>query len=113
MRLTCNINGSQYSLVVNSDKPLNQILKEHIISFAENSQCMGASCGNCIAPYGQSLTQAPHFMHSSLMLLLSAGSISPSGQTAAQMPQPVQASVGNGRFGLRLLSRTPCIPIMP
>ena len=48
MRLTCNINGSQYSLVVNSDKPLNQILKEHIISFAENSQCMGASCGNCI-----------------------------------------------------------------
>ena len=48
MRLTCNINGSQYSLVVNSDKPLSQILKEHIISFAENSQCMGASCGNCI-----------------------------------------------------------------
>ena len=48
MRLTCNINGSQYSLVVNSDKPLSQILKEHIITFAENSQCMGASCGNCI-----------------------------------------------------------------
>ena len=48
MRLNCNINGSQYSLVVNSDKPLNQILKELIITFAENSQCTGASCGNCI-----------------------------------------------------------------
>ena len=48
MRLNCNINGCQYSLVVNSDKPLNQILKELIITFAENSQCTGASCGNCI-----------------------------------------------------------------
>ncbi len=48
MRLNCNINGSQYSLVVNSDKPLSQILKELIITFAENSQCLGASCGNCI-----------------------------------------------------------------
>lgn len=48
MRLNCNINGSQYSLVVNSDKPLNQILRELIITFAENSQCQGASCGNCI-----------------------------------------------------------------
>ena len=48
MRLNCNINGSQYSLVVNSDKPLSEILKEQIITFAENSQCMGASCGNCI-----------------------------------------------------------------
>ena len=48
MRLNCNINGSQYSLVVNSDKPLSQILREQIISFAENSQCLGASCGNCI-----------------------------------------------------------------
>ncbi len=48
MRLNCNINGSQYSLVVNSDKPLSQILKEQIITFAENSQCLGASCGNCI-----------------------------------------------------------------
>ena len=48
MRLNCNINGSQYSLVVNSDKPLSQILKEHIISFPENSQCLGASCGNCM-----------------------------------------------------------------
>ena len=48
MRLNCNINGSPYSLVVNSDKPLNQILKELIITFAENSQCTGASCGNCI-----------------------------------------------------------------
>ena len=48
MRLTCNINGTQYSLVVNSDKPLSQILRENIITFAENSQCLGASCGNCI-----------------------------------------------------------------
>ena len=48
MRLNCNINGSQYSLVVNSDKPLNEILKEQIITFADNSQCQGASCGNCI-----------------------------------------------------------------
>jgi aerobic-type carbon monoxide dehydrogenase small subunit (CoxS/CutS family) len=48
MRLNCNINGSQYSLVVNSDKPLSEILKEQIITFADNSQCMGASCGNCI-----------------------------------------------------------------
>ena len=48
MRLNCNINGSQYSLVVNSDKPLSEILKEQIITFAENSQCQGASCGNCI-----------------------------------------------------------------
>ena len=48
MRLNCNINGSQYSLVVNSDKPLSEILKEQIITFADNSQCRGASCGNCI-----------------------------------------------------------------
>lgn len=48
MRLNCNINGSQYSLVVNSDKPLSEILKEQIITFAENSQCQGSSCGSCI-----------------------------------------------------------------
>ena len=48
MRLTCNINGTQYSLVVNSDKPLSQILRDNIITFAENSQCMGAFCGNCM-----------------------------------------------------------------
>ncbi len=48
MRLNCNINGSQYSLVVNSDKPLNQILNEQIPTFAQNTQCLGASCGNCI-----------------------------------------------------------------
>ena len=48
MRLNCNINGSQYSLVVSSDKPLSQILREQIITFAENSQCLGASCGNCM-----------------------------------------------------------------
>lgn len=48
MRLNCNINGQQYSIVVNSDKPLSQILREQIVSFSENSQCLGASCGNCI-----------------------------------------------------------------
>ena len=48
MRLNCNINGSQYSLVVNSDKPLSHILNEQIATFAENSACAGASCGNCI-----------------------------------------------------------------
>lgn len=48
MRLNCNINGTQYSLVVNSDKPLSHILREQIITFAENSQCLGSSCGNCI-----------------------------------------------------------------
>ena len=48
MRLNCNINGSQYSLVVNSDKPLSVILRELILPFAENSRCMGAECGNCI-----------------------------------------------------------------
>ncbi len=48
MRLNCIINGTQYSLVVNSDKPLNQILNEQIPTFAQNTQCLGASCGNCI-----------------------------------------------------------------
>ena len=48
MRLNCNINGSQYSLVVNSDKPLSVILREQVLAFAENSQCMGAECGNCL-----------------------------------------------------------------
>ena len=37
MRLNCNINGSQYSLVVNSDKPLSEILKEQIITFADTT----------------------------------------------------------------------------
>ena len=48
MRLNCNINGSQYSLVVNSDKPLSVILREQVLAFAENSQCQGAQCGNCL-----------------------------------------------------------------
>ncbi|MBO4409723.1 MAG: ferredoxin [Spirochaetales bacterium] len=48
MRLNCNINGSQYSLVVNSDKPLSHILREQIMTFGDNTQCQGASCGNCI-----------------------------------------------------------------
>lgn len=48
MRLNCNVNGNQLSLVVNSDKPLNQILKEVVDSFPDNNQCLGASCGNCI-----------------------------------------------------------------
>lgn len=48
MRLNCNVNGSPLSIVVNSDKPLNQILKEVVDSFPDNNQCLGASCGNCI-----------------------------------------------------------------
>ena len=48
MRLNCNINGTSVSLVVNSDKPLSCILRDLIPTFADNSQCLGASCGNCI-----------------------------------------------------------------
>jgi len=48
MRLNCNVNGNQLSLVVNSDKPLSQILKDLIVSFPDNNQCLGASCGNCV-----------------------------------------------------------------
>ncbi len=48
MKIDCNINGSHYSFVENSDKPLSQILNELIPTFAQNSQCLGASCGNCI-----------------------------------------------------------------
>jgi isoquinoline 1-oxidoreductase subunit alpha len=48
MRLNCNINGTSVSLVVNSDKPLNSILTDLIPTFPDNSQCLGASCGNCI-----------------------------------------------------------------
>lgn len=48
MKLNCNINGTSVSLIVNSDKPLSFILRDLIASFADNSQCFGASCGNCI-----------------------------------------------------------------
>ena len=48
MKLNCNINGSSVSLVVNSDKPLSSILKDLIPTFSDNSQCLGAECGNCI-----------------------------------------------------------------
>jgi len=48
MRLNCNVDGTSLSLVVNSDKPLNQILKDMVDSFPDNNQCLGASCGNCI-----------------------------------------------------------------
>jgi aerobic-type carbon monoxide dehydrogenase small subunit (CoxS/CutS family) len=48
MKLNCNINGSSVSLVVNSDKPLSFILRELIPTFSDNSQCLGAECGNCI-----------------------------------------------------------------
>lgn len=48
MRLNCNIDGTSLSLVVNSDKPLNQMLKDIADSFPDNNQCLGASCGNCI-----------------------------------------------------------------
>ena len=48
MKLNCNINGSSVSLTVNSDKPLNCILKDLIPTFPDNNQCLGAECGNCI-----------------------------------------------------------------
>ena len=48
MRLNCNVNGNQLSLVVNSDKPLSHILKDVVDSFPDNNQCLGASCGNCV-----------------------------------------------------------------
>ena len=48
MKLNCNINGTSVSLTVNSDKPLSEILKELIASFPDNSQCLGAECGNCV-----------------------------------------------------------------
>lgn len=48
MKLNCNINGTSVSLIVNSDKPLSFILRDLIATFPDNSQCLGASCGNCI-----------------------------------------------------------------
>ena len=48
MRLVCNINGSPFSLFVNTDKPLNRILEEEISTFPSNSRCLGSSCGNCV-----------------------------------------------------------------
>lgn len=48
MKLNCNINGTSVSLVVSSDKPLSYILRDLIVTFNDNSQCLGASCGNCI-----------------------------------------------------------------
>ncbi len=49
MRLNCKIDGNEYSLNVSSNKPLSGILQENITSFAINSRCKGANCGNCIA----------------------------------------------------------------
>lgn len=48
MKLNCNVNGNQLSIVVNSDKPLSQILQDIVDSFPVNSQCFGGLCGNCI-----------------------------------------------------------------
>lgn len=48
MRLNCKIDGNDYNLVVSSNKPLSRILEENIESFAINSPCLGASCGNCV-----------------------------------------------------------------
>lgn len=49
MKLTCNINNSLYVINVDSDKPLSKILEDTVESFAVNSRCRGANCGNCFA----------------------------------------------------------------
>ncbi|MBO4388866.1 MAG: ferredoxin [Spirochaetales bacterium] len=48
MKISCNIDGTNYSLSVNSDKPLLQILIDDIGIDAMKSICRGAYCGNCI-----------------------------------------------------------------
>lgn len=48
MKLNCTVNGNQLSIVVNSDKPLSQILRDTVDSFPNNSQCFGGYCGNCV-----------------------------------------------------------------
>lgn len=48
MRIDCNIDGKNYSLSVNSQKPLLQILIEDMENESMKSVCSGATCGNCI-----------------------------------------------------------------
>jgi len=48
MKLNCTIDGTQHSMIVNADKPLNLILREAADSFPIASRCLHASCGNCM-----------------------------------------------------------------
>lgn len=48
MKFNCNIDGENYSLNENSDKPLSKILQEKLDTFPVNNSCLGANCGNCI-----------------------------------------------------------------
>lgn len=48
MRIDCTIDGKEYTLSVNSDKPLLQILVEDFENDSMKSSCKGAYCGNCI-----------------------------------------------------------------
>ena len=48
MKINCNIDGNNYSLNENANKPLNKILQELIDTFAINNSCLETNCGNCI-----------------------------------------------------------------
>ncbi len=48
MKINCSIDGKKYSLSVNSDKPLLQILLDEVETESMMSKCTGAYCGNCI-----------------------------------------------------------------
>ncbi len=55
MILKCNIDGTQYTFNENANKPLKRILEENIPAFPSNSSCTGASCGNCLIIFNNSL----------------------------------------------------------
>ena len=48
MKINCTIDGNQYNLTVNADKPLYSILTELFPSFQIQNGCRKASCGNCM-----------------------------------------------------------------
>lgn len=48
MKINCNIDGTNYSLNENANKPLNKILQELLDSFAVNNSCLETNCGNCV-----------------------------------------------------------------
>lgn len=48
MKLNCTIDGTQQSMIVNANKPLNRILEELSDTFVRNHGCLDAGCGNCI-----------------------------------------------------------------
>ena len=58
MQLNCKIDGNDFSLNVSSDKPLSRILQENVDSFAINSPCKGAKCGNCVVMVNSSCVLA-------------------------------------------------------